>query len=138
MAYITHHASNAHYAWRLTHCVLFVISLLALLLPVIPLSRATAQDTLRVRRSDNYEIGPHIHIGRMTQEYRELLREKFKQGRDLLMKKGVPFEPNDLLESGWRKKLKPKFAQMPELQETRVLRQKADQGSAVSGHAVLA
>ncbi|HEY0729247.1 MAG TPA: hypothetical protein VGD38_14310 [Pyrinomonadaceae bacterium] len=130
MAYITHRASNTHHVSLLTRRVLFVVCLLALLLPTIPVSRTTAQDgVLRVRRSDNYEISPrHIHIGRMTQEYRELLREKFKRGRDLLMKKGVPFEPNDLLEPGWRKKLKPKFAQMPELRETRVLTQRQIRG----------
>jgi hypothetical protein len=59
----------------------------------------------------------------MTQEYRERLRAQFKKGRDLLLKKNVPFEPNDLLEPDWRKRLKPKFAQMREMQETRVIRQ---------------
>jgi hypothetical protein len=59
----------------------------------------------------------------MTQEYRERLRAQFKRGRELLLKKGVPFEPNDLLEPDFRKKLKPKFAQMGEMQETRVVKQ---------------
>jgi hypothetical protein len=130
MSDFTHRSSNAHFASRPTRRVLFVVCLLALLLPAVPLSRTTAQDqVLRVRRGQNYEISPtHIHIGTMTPEHRQRLREQFKKGRDLLAKKGVPFEPNDLLEPGWRKKLKPKFAQMPELQETRVLRQRQIKG----------
>jgi hypothetical protein len=43
----------------------------------------------------------------------------FRSGRDLLLKKGVPFEPNVLLEENWREKLKGAFGQMPEFQEAR-------------------
>lgn len=130
MAYITHLASNTHCVSRLTRRVLFVACLLSLLLPTIPLPRTTAQDqVLTVRRGDNYEISPtHIHVGTMTPEHRQRLREQFKKGRDLLMKARVPFEPNDLLEPGWRKKLKPKFAQMPQLRETRALTQRQIKG----------
>jgi hypothetical protein len=49
------------------------------------------------------------------------LRENFRHGRDLLLQKGVPFEPEELLNPGWQKNLRAKFAQMPEMQETRVV-----------------
>ncbi|MFN2404707.1 MAG: hypothetical protein ABR594_01490 [Pyrinomonadaceae bacterium] len=64
----------------------------------------------------------------MTHEYRERLRAQFKRGRELLLKQGVPFEPNDLLEPDFRKKLKPKFGEMREMQETRVIRQRQIKG----------
>ena len=108
---------------RLTRRGVFLICLLSLLWPAVPVRRTTAQEVLNVGPRDNWERGSHIHIGTMTQEYRERLRAQFKRGRELLMKKGVPFEPNDLLETDFRKKLKQKFAQMREMQETRVVRQ---------------
>ena len=42
----------------------------------------------------------------------------FQSGRDVLLKKGVPFEPNLLLELNWREKLRPFLAQIPEARET--------------------
>lgn len=113
---------SSHRMWpiRLTF---FVVSLISLVWAGIPIPTTAGQEVVRVRKDENWEQGSHIVIRKMTQEYRERLREQFKKGRDLLIKKGVPFEPNDLLELGWRKKLKPKFAQMPEMQETRVVRQ---------------
>ncbi|MBA3240707.1 MAG: collagen-like protein, partial [Acidobacteria bacterium] len=41
----------------------------------------------------------------------------FKSGRDLLRAKGVPFEPNILLEPDWREKLKHFLARMPEMRK---------------------
>lgn len=114
---------RSHRTWPLTRLTLLVISLTLTAWPVIPDSPTGAQEVLRFGRRDNYELGSNIHIGTMTQEYRELLREKFKKGRELLQKKGVPFDPNELLEPDWRKRLKPTFAQMREMQETRVVRQ---------------
>ncbi|HEX8846107.1 MAG TPA: collagen-like protein [Pyrinomonadaceae bacterium] len=49
----------------------------------------------------------------------ERRRKNFKSSRDLLLKKGVPFEPEELLKDGWQKKLAPVFAQMPEMQVAR-------------------
>jgi hypothetical protein len=58
-----------------------------------------------------------------TQEEKSPLREKlskdFKAGRSLLERKGVPFDPEVLLDPDWRAKLAPKFALMGEMQETR-------------------
>jgi hypothetical protein len=50
---------------------------------------------------------------------RRRAREEFAPGRALLQKRGVPFNPDELLEPNWRKKLAPVFDQMPELQTVR-------------------
>jgi hypothetical protein len=47
-------------------------------------------------------------------------REAFKSGRDLLMARGVPFDPNTLLEDNWRSQLGTYLRQMPEMQQGRV------------------
>jgi hypothetical protein len=44
----------------------------------------------------------------------------FKATKELLIKKGVPFDPNILMTLHWRKWLSPHFAQMPELQEVKI------------------
>lgn len=115
--------SDSSHRMRPTRLTFFVVSLISLIWAGIPISTTAGQEVVRVGRDENWEQGSHLVIRKMTQEYRERLREQFKKGRDLLVKKGVPFEPNDLLEPGWRKKLKPKLAQMPEMRETRVVRQ---------------
>jgi hypothetical protein len=43
-------------------------------------------------------------------------RESFDAARALLLKKGVPFDPNALRDPHWRKKLAQKLAAMPEMQ----------------------
>ena len=54
-------------------------------------------------------------------ERRARLSRNFKAGRDLLVKKGVPFNPDELLEAEWQTKLHTKFAAMPEMQLSRRL-----------------
>lgn len=44
----------------------------------------------------------------------------FKKAKELLLKKGVPFDPDILMTPNWRKTLAPNFAQMKELQEVRI------------------
>jgi hypothetical protein len=46
-------------------------------------------------------------------------RADFEKGRNLLIEKNVPFDPDLLLESNWREILKSTFNQMPELQQVR-------------------
>jgi hypothetical protein len=116
-------SNNAHKPSRLLHRIVFVVCLISLLLPGMPISGTTAQEVIRLGPKENYERPGYAHIKVMTQEHRERLRKNFKKGRDLLLKKGVPFEPNDLLEQRRPKTLKAKIAQMPEMQETRVMRQ---------------
>jgi hypothetical protein len=52
---------------------------------------------------------------------REARRESFKSGRDLLRKHGVPFDPDLLLEPGFKKRLAPAFAAMREFKESRLV-----------------
>jgi hypothetical protein len=61
-----------------------------------------------------------LSSARRQQEEKTRRRKNFQKARDLLIKKGVPFEPDELLEDGWEKKLAPAFAQMPEMQAVRV------------------
>jgi len=44
----------------------------------------------------------------------------FKKSKELLLAKGVPFDPDILLTHNWRKTLAPTFDQMPEMQEIRI------------------
>ena len=44
----------------------------------------------------------------------------FKKSKELLIKKGVPFDPDILLTANWRKTLATHFEQMPEMQEVRI------------------
>jgi hypothetical protein len=55
------------------------------------------------------------------QQGREARRASFKSGRDLLRKHGVPFDPDLLLERGFKKELAPVFATMPEFKESRLV-----------------
>lgn len=49
------------------------------------------------------------------------LRRNFQRARDLLVERGVPFEPEELLNTYWQERLAPRFAQMPEMQLIRRL-----------------
>ncbi len=49
------------------------------------------------------------------------LAEDFKPAKDLLNQKGVPFEPEQLLNSKWKERLAPQLAQIPEMYEVRQL-----------------
>ncbi|HEY2499127.1 MAG TPA: hypothetical protein VGK24_18865 [Candidatus Angelobacter sp.] len=49
----------------------------------------------------------------------EARRQNFKSGRNLLLDKGVPFEPEELLHDKWSKSLKDALNAMPEMHESR-------------------
>lgn len=51
---------------------------------------------------------------------REAKRQAFKSGRDLLNARGVPFNPDTLLEDNWRSQLGTALRQMPEMQQGRM------------------
>ena len=60
----------------------------------------------------------------MRDQNRERIEQKkasFKSGRDLLLKHGVPFDPDLLMEPGFQKRMAPVFAKMPEFRETHVV-----------------
>ena len=61
-----------------------------------------------------------------AQEQQDLAQKKasFKSGRDLLIKHGVPFDPDLLMEPGFEQRLAPVFARMPEFRETHVVGKK--------------
>jgi len=115
-------SNSTHLSSRLTRRSVFVVCLISLLLPAVPLTRNAAQEVIRLGPNENLEREFHVLIRKMTSQHRERLRAQFKKGRDLLLKKGVPFEPNELLESSWPKTLKAKLALMSEMQQTRVVR----------------
>src|SRR5438552_7017265 len=46
-------------------------------------------------------------------------RENFTSGRELLLNKRVPFDPDELLRDGWSQKLKPTLDIMPEMHQNR-------------------
>jgi hypothetical protein len=53
------------------------------------------------------------------QQERQLKREAFKAGRELLLNHGVAFDPDILLEPDWQEKLAPALKLMPEFREFR-------------------
>ncbi|HKR29363.1 MAG TPA: hypothetical protein VJT08_02740 [Terriglobales bacterium] len=53
------------------------------------------------------------------QERLESKRRAFASGRDLLLQKGVPFDPDELLRYGWEKRLKSVLDTIPEMKESR-------------------
>lgn len=57
----------------------------------------------------------------LTEEKLAKIKKDFEAGRRLLVQKGVPFEPEELLKPGWQHRLMPKFAEMPEMNLTRRL-----------------
>ena len=54
-----------------------------------------------------------------TREQENAKRQNFEPMRQLLLNKGVPFDPDDLLDPNWQQKLASTFARVPEMQETR-------------------
>ncbi len=50
-------------------------------------------------------------------------RENFTSGRELLLTKRVPFDPDELLRDGWPEKLKNSLDSMPEMHESRYERE---------------
>jgi hypothetical protein len=55
------------------------------------------------------------------EETRIQRRAAFIKSRGLLSTEGVPFEPNDLLEPGWRQTLASKINQLPQMQSDRTI-----------------
>ncbi|HKF20544.1 MAG TPA: hypothetical protein VKE93_03180 [Candidatus Angelobacter sp.] len=49
----------------------------------------------------------------------ETRRQNFATGRQLLLNKGLPFDPDELLHEGWRKNLKSTLDAMPEMHQAR-------------------
>jgi len=69
--------------------------------------------------SGNQQQSPSMREQKLQEA--EKRKASFKSGRDLLIKHGVPFDPDLLLEPGFPKRLAPVFATMPEFRGTRVV-----------------
>ncbi len=86
----------------------FVVCLISLIWSALPVSGGNSQ-----------EKGQHANT--LSQEQRARLSENFRHGRDLLLQKGLPFDPEELLDPQWQRNLRERLAQMPEMQETHVV-----------------
>src|SRR5215469_11385359 len=53
------------------------------------------------------------------EEHFQIRRQNFESGRQLLLDKGVPFDPDELLRDNWSQNLKGKLDTMPEMHESR-------------------
>src|SRR5215469_13795087 len=61
----------------------------------------------------------HANNQASQDEQFELRRQNFKTGREMLMDKGVPFEPEELLRDKRSQSLKDALAAMPEMHQSR-------------------
>jgi hypothetical protein len=93
----------------------FHISRLFLLVFVFPLS-GFFQHQFNLINSVNMQ-SPNRDQQAQEQDFL-VRRENFKSGRELLLTKRVPFDPDELLRDGWTEKLKPTLDNMPEMHET--------------------
>ncbi|HKY04300.1 MAG TPA: hypothetical protein VJQ56_05400, partial [Blastocatellia bacterium] len=101
---------------------------LALLILGSPSIRLRADEAVRLSR-------PSARLFTQTaskaEENRQLLlkkKEAFRRSSDLLTAHGVPFDPNELLDTNWRKNLAPRLALMSELQTDRRVKSKRLKG----------
>jgi hypothetical protein len=88
-------------------CTFCLLSLLPLPPNILPNRSAAAQRPAWAKKASDPEV-------------RERLRAQFGPAKKLLEKRGVPFDPETLLEPDWRERLAPAFDKMPEMQEERL------------------
>ncbi|MEK6283467.1 MAG: hypothetical protein AABN95_24195 [Acidobacteriota bacterium] len=117
---MTHKAEQGTLKRILITGTALLICLISLIWSALPVSGDSAQTASRD------QLGTRALAQDKQQQEREHRRESFKSGRELLLKHGVPFDPDILLEAGWKKKLAPAFAVMPEFQEVREGAQKME------------
>jgi hypothetical protein len=89
------------------------ICFISLIWSALPVSGDSAQTV-----SENQSSARFLAQDKKQKEL-DRKRESFKSGRELLLKRGVPFDPDVLLQGDWQAKLAPAFAAMPEFQEIR-------------------
>lgn len=115
-----------------TICTFLVVMTLALTTPLITLNgqNQPKQQKLKpkkgmvvLRRQGQNDVKPTAEeirdFGKTPKG--QMLKQvmAFKSGRSLLREKGVPFEPNVLLDNNWREKLQNTLNTLPELQVVR-------------------
>jgi hypothetical protein len=94
-----------------------LVSLISLMWPALTVPSKSAQKTSKDRPALSQE---------KKQQERDQKRESFKSGRELLLKHGVGFDPDILLEPDWKDKLAPALSLMPEFREFREGEQKME------------
>lgn len=99
-----------------------IITVLMLVMTYIP-PGFSADDTA-AKRYNKKSLSTPVQIKSSSsikpdQELKLQQRRDFTRSRELLSRKNVPFEPDDLLDADWREKLSLSFAQMPEMQRDR-------------------
>lgn len=109
------------YTILLTLLAVFLVVPLATLRTLTRNRQKTKKSTVVLRKQGQPSAPPTVQ--ELADSDRRMSQAEhargFRRGRDLLVKKGVPFEPNLLLKDGWRQRLKDAFLQMPEMQEVR-------------------
>ncbi len=97
-------------------------SLLVCLIASLIWSGMPASTTYHNQVAAQQQASPDRTKGSLSPSERHArMVENFKPARDLLEQKGVPFEPEVLLNPNWQKHLALKFALMPEMQMVRRL-----------------
>lgn len=91
-----------------------------LLVLVLCLQGMSAFD-LHKSPAKNYSPANSANKQETYQNRPESRKRNFEIANNLLRRKGVPFDPEVLLEDHWQKTLAPVFAQMPEMQEVRYI-----------------
>jgi hypothetical protein len=89
----------------------------------LPLGVAKSDALVTSRSSPLPKVGQANkaqYLQRM-QELRAQQKRDFSRSRELLNQEGVPFDPDELLDLNWREKLSLKFAEMPEMQNDRIV-----------------
>ncbi len=94
-----------------------------LALPLVFVLSFQGMSSLDVRKqSTNRYLPFNLSIKqKIYQEGQAKKKQAFETAKNLLRVKGVPFDPEALLEDGWQKTLAPVFAKMPEMREVRYL-----------------
>ena len=90
-----------------------------LLLGILVFSAALTIKTGAFRTSAQQNGEPQLQVSQ-EDAYAKQVRE-FQPIKNLLIEKGVPFEPEHLLSPNWKSLLQPKLAQMAEMYQTRSL-----------------
>jgi hypothetical protein len=88
---------------------------------------ATASDVAKPREryslaGSNQTVGGRLaQLAQHERELRIQRQRSFSKCRALLIAKGIPFEPNELLEAGWRETLARRISEIPEMASDRIV-----------------
>lgn len=98
--------------------------LLVLIVGLTLLPIQTFKSTAQQRSQDALTKRQQLLDRKLAQDRRQAELDRmianFKKTKELLIKKGVPFNPDILMTPNWRKTLAPHFEQMPEMQEVKI------------------